>query len=1186
MTNFKFSRSLASVLATVALVSSALTGLLYSAPVSATGTTPASNFVPTNGQNLVQGQKFNFQFRVQKTSSTGGSVFVRLANPDGTVFTGSTGIAAASGCLAYFEIDTPANSGTRSCAGLFTLAGIDLPGMSQNSTATVFLGTGTSKTDPGAEVKQTPVSGVSDELKITAFSSDTLADINNATPNPPNVEKGTANYNVTADVRLSVKKQRITSASDYNSFSGDTQANYNAFVAANPAYETFFAVNVDNSGATPVTGISVTERLDNTAQGYYSDCNVALGSMTIYPGNNGANAASTFPVGTSTNLIGTTMNIAGANQGTYARITYLVACDRNTSTFPTSGNAGNNIFEITGITTPSLSDIVPSPSLPIQGMAPISGGAELKVVKEVVSGATNGTAVNSGTTVQYKITVTNASTTGTNCSTPTNLVDFVEGFGLTSVTTISTNAATVNTPARCNGNAGEFAVNVADVQAAYPNSTDIKNTARVIPVKELKVGESVTIYYSVIYSFNSSCPNVGPAPRARNTALLVDSIVAQAAPLTANSNSDGFYFSGMTSNSVTFETATTSGTKSVTYGSGITIYGDASQSNNISTIDVSPDVCKPDMVLVSKYRSTPLSGLASSDALLAEEVEYTIEYANYGARYTAGGLPKSAAKNIVVTDVMPEGASFVKLVSPTGATASVSGNTVTVSALPTLSLGDEATSQVKLVIKMTGDKAQISNTNLYNIARVSANNEDGVYNDEKKTAYVDGTTGNSVAKSVSSTPATTTNIGNNSTRTQITLKGGPDIQVLKTVDIGEGALKMDTSALTYTVKVKNVGTEVANSVMVRDTLPSCTSFASKVSGPDGTLTSDQRNIDYNLGNLAIDQEFIIVFKANLAQNDACKVNNSTVIQNSATATISSSQKDLNVANNTGIANSSVVALNQNAALTKTVDQLVAQPGATLTYTITLKGQGSQFKGTLVDELPANVTFVSADPAAVKDGMKLTWSNVTVDTAKPLVATVKVTVNSDATGTSVNKVTATTTDGKVNFAQAVTSIEVAGNAKVTGYIYFDANRNKKEDKLERSATYADLLKNIRVVAVASNGKEYSAVTNEMGAFMIDKLPAGKYTVKVDINTVKGSYKNVQLNVAAIEPSNDGLTRVADVRANESFDLTAGFRLFTGQTSTGATTSNGITTISSLIALLSFSFLATMAYAELRKKALSL
>jgi len=1194
MTNFKFTRSFASVLATVALVSSALTGLLYSTPVSAAGTNSASGVVPstttsTGSQTqLKQGQKTNFQFKVTKTSSGFAPIWVRLGNTiDGTPFADNQGVGKATAAKVWFEVNGVLNTSTTpNVDNLFNSFGVQSPSLNPNTdTLTVYIGTDSSKTDQGLVVNQPYSAGVVGELKIGILSSDSSASITQNYGTGGGPEKGEALYDVIPDITLSVKKQRISSGSDFNTFAGYTNAatDFNAFKAlsANAGANYIFGISVENSGATTATGVKLTDALDSAASGYFFGGNLSAGTLT----NTGVLLAPNFPTpallasGSSTTINSNAdLTIPGGTQSNPTKITYLAAFKRNTSNLPTTGNAGNNEFKINGFN--ESSDFSPSISFPIKGVAPISGGADLKVEKTA-----NVSTVSSGSNVTYNIKITNTSTS--NASTPTSLVDFVEVFGTgTTATTVASSVGVTPTP-KFGTDTGEYVINVDDVKAAYQNAgagTPIGATARVIPVKELAPGVTVTVSYTVTYQVSSTCPaEPGPAPRIRNTAALIDAPTAiTGTALIPFTTSNGFYYGVLADNTgITWDSNSSS--NSITVGTGISLYGDSNTNDNVSVVDLTPDVCKPDLQLLSKYRSTSLSGGSSTDALLGEEVEYTIEYANYGAQY-ATGLPKSQAKNVVVTDTLPDGFTFVKLVSPsTGATASVSGQTVTVSGLPNISLGDKDAKQVKLVIKAPVDKNKVGLTNIYNIARVSANNEDGVYDAADKGPRVDNT-GNTVAAGLPDISIIGTRIGNNSGRAQITLKGGPDLQVVKTVDIGEGQLKADTNALQYTIKIKNVGTENANGVQLRDVFDSCTTFDAKVSGPDGTLNSDQRTIDYAIGNLNVDQEVTVVFKAKItSRTNPCD----NKISNVATAWLTSGQSDINKANDSSTANSTTFPINTNADLMKTVDQLSAQPGTTLTYTITFKASNADFKGKLEDQLADKVTFVSATPAVTSSANnKLVWEIPNLKKGDQIVATVKVTVKGDASGTVVNSAVATTTDGKITLSNnAVTSIEVAGNSKITGYVYFDANRNGKEEAKERDAAYADYLGGITVVAKYSNGKETRVTTDKTGAFAFDKLVAGKYTIAIDINTVKGSYKNVQLNVAAVGDSADGLSKVQEVPVGGTINLTAGFRLFTGQTSTGAV-ANGASSLTALVALLSFSFLATLAYSEARKRALSL
>ncbi len=1154
--SFKFTRTVTSVVTTVGLVASAMTGLLYSTPVSAASATLATS--PSTSSPVTAGRPFIFKFTVSNSNSGSGSDSIRVAlsGSNGTFTTPA--LLADTGCKV--AIDGAGTLNTDNCTTLLSATGVLISSLPKGASTTVTVNSLISTTTPTTSTN---------DLTFNLLSSSTV----NNFATIGDIQTTNVTYDAVFGNSLTISKDKVAVApAAAGTVTGSADA--------------IFKLTLENSSTVAYNNVKIKDRIDSNVSSYFSAC-------TFYP-NVIANSASTLSASTgdavNSDLVSTISTIpAATDTSSTSKVTVYVACTKKTGdsgTIP-SGSIGYNRFNVTDY------DGKGNESLPSEASVSISGSGNLEVKKSLTSGSVS----TSGAT--YTIRITNTSNRAADAG---QLVDIIQvPYGVT----VSTLNGVGNVKNELKDDASNNIDYVLDTGAnglskTYPANSiiakglqagGITGYARELNFGKIPAGKYVEYSYSLKYdgSFATTCTVNQAAPITRNSAVLAktNAITSPTAVDVNNVNggwlvtgSNDISVSGIAGSFLKFD-----GTKA-TILSNI-IYSDTNSDDNLAFVDKTNDVCEPDMQILDVKKSEPSD--STTVALIGENTEYTVRYRNYAAKVNGTNDARSSAKGINFTITLPNNASFVGVTAPgTGTTNTVTNPTVNIAGLPDIALGDDTIKELKFKIKQADGVASAATESLL-IAKVNANKEISGFNIDCREQGNTRSSDSSCDASLDATPtaqATSVTRGNNAAQRKLTLKGGPDVQVMKSVDLGEGQLKMDSSMLTYTVKVKNIGTETANSVMVRDTLPTCTTFDSKVSGPDGTLTADGRNIDYNAGNLNVGQELVMVFKAKINQNDACKINNSTVIQNSATATISGSQKDLNVTNNTGIANSSVVALNQNAALTKTVDQLVAQPGATLNYTITLKGQGSTFKGTLMDELPAGVTFVSAEPAAVRDGNKLTWSNLSVEAAKPLTATVKVTVNGDTTGTVVNKVTATTTDGKLNFAQAVTSIEVAGNAKVTGYIFFDANNNKKEDKLERSATYADYLGNIRVVAMSSNGKEYSAITNKDGSFTIDKLPAGKYSVKVDINTVKGSYKNIALNAVATDPSADKITKVADVRSNESLDLAAGFRLFTNQTVSGATSANGFASVTAMVAMLSFSFLATFAYAQARKRALSL
>lgn len=705
-------KGLFATLGILAIVTSALSGYLYFKQnlgvenkdiIARASGTAGSIISPTTSNSapykLYQGQKLNFQFQINNTSGATNPVIIRLGNyTTGLPFSVGEGIGDSGNCLAYVYLDSSTIATTYSCVNLFNATGLSIPAVPPNSQIRVRLGTSQSDTDLGVMVNGSSWSGaVTPFAPAPANSTDLVIGLFSTTISGSN-DSISAVYDIAPDLRLSVRKQLVNTASDYNNFSADSPNTFTNFKDANPTYSYIFAVNIENAGSSIAVDANFQDYLDGAAMSYFSDCIVSSGVISKAGQGGGIlGVPVNVPVSTSRNFIIPT--IAASSQSSTSQQTYLVACLRNNSFLPVNGAIGNSIAQINSVSAPTYPDA--NLTFPIQASAAISANADLKITKEIMSGAINGNPASSGTEVQYKITITNTSTTST-CSTPTTLVDYMETFGGVTATTISFNASTVVSPTRCNGNVGEFAVSISDVNAAYPDNTLIGSTMRVIPVKEIAPGQSVVIFYSVVYTFSSTCPTSNQAPRIRNFAALVNNsnpTVVTGLPIISNTNTNGFNYGPNAV--VTWDSIGSA--NSVNISSGITLYADSNLSDNADYVDISPDGCRPDMRLVSKYRSVPLGSGLSTDAFLGEQVEYTITYQNYAAAYSVNGLPKSQAKNVVVTDILPAGATFIRLVSPTTATSAVSGQTVSISNLPDISLGDAGIKEVKLVIQMPTD---------------------------------------------------------------------------------------------------------------------------------------------------------------------------------------------------------------------------------------------------------------------------------------------------------------------------------------------------------------------------------------------------------------------------------------------------------------------------------------------------
>jgi uncharacterized repeat protein (TIGR01451 family) len=290
---------------------------------------------------------------------------------------------------------------------------------------------------------------------------------------------------------------------------------------------------------------------------------------------------------------------------------------------------------------------------------------------------------------------------------------------------------------------------------------------------------------------------------------------------------------------------------------------------------------------------------------VGQNLTYTLTVTNNG--------PNSAT-GVTLTDTLPAGVTFVSA-TPGAPTCTAAGGVVTCN-LGTINSG--ANSVVTIVV--TPQAAAVGTIN--NSASVSANEFDP-------------------------------NAVNNSATESTTVDPAADLALTKT-DSPDPVQVNGT--LTYTLTVTNNGPNDATSVTLTDTLPAGVTFVSATPGAP-TCTAAGGVVTCNLGTIASGANSVVTIAVTPLAAAVPSITN--------TASATSPVFDPNAADNTNITQTTSVTAVADLALTKTDSPDPVLVGGTLTYTLTVTNNGpnSATGVTLTDSLPANVTFVSSNPAA-------------------------------------------------------------------------------------------------------------------------------------------------------------------------------------------------------------------------------
>ena len=281
-------------------------------------------------------------------------------------------------------------------------------------------------------------------------------------------------------------------------------------------------------------------------------------------------------------------------------------------------------------------------------------------------------------------------------------------------------------------------------------------------------------------------------------------------------------------------------------------------------------------------------------------LKYTLSVRNIG------GTP---ATNVVVTDQLPAGLTFVSCATPKGACSFAAGKVT--AALGTLAAAEAVTFTINVKAPAAAACSVINNT-----ATVKAD--------------VD---------------ADMTNNSASASTTCIQAQQAPDVKLQKLDDPDP---VMPGGYLKYTLVVKNIGGMPATNVVVTDPLPAGTTFV-YCTTPKGTCSLSSGTVTARLGTLAAAETVTFYIKVKAPAAGSC-----SVIDNTATV---KADADADMSNNT--ASASTTCSLADVKIEKLDDPDPVTPGGYLKYTVIVKNVGGTPATNVVvtDRLPAGTTFV-------------------------------------------------------------------------------------------------------------------------------------------------------------------------------------------------------------------------------------
>ncbi len=742
------------------------------------------------------------------------------------------------------------------------------------------------------------------------------------------------------------------------------------------------------------------------------------------------------------------------------------------------------VFTVDALTTGEITNTATVPDMSAAGENDITNNSDDAVITVspdfdiVVDKTSDVTTVKPNDTVIYTVTLTNDGPSTANNVVLTDAIpagltlvsavmDGTDGtasggnvtFPGISLASGAANAVTATLTFTVNADAAGEIVNTASVpDMSADGENDITNNSddapiTVTPEFDVVVDKTINVTNAkpndtVIYTVTLT--NDGPSTAAN--VVLTDAVPAG---LTFVSGSLDGQAGTLNGNNVTFPAisiasgAANAATATLTF----TVNADASGQivNSASVPDMSAD---GENDITNNSDDATLSISADFDIVVEKTVDNATAKPNDTLVYTVTLTNEgpSGATNVVLTDVVPTGLTFVSG-TLNGVNGTLSNGIVTFDAIDLDSgVANAATATLTFTVN-AGTSGQIVNT--ASVPDMSAAGEN--------------------------------DITNNSDSVPVTIQPDFDIIVDKTVN---NATPTPGSNVTYTVTLTNDGPSTANGVVLSDAVPSGLTFVSgTLNGQAGTLTGS--NVTFPAVNVLAGTGNALTATLVFTVNGTA----SGQIVNTAQVPDMSANGENDVTNNSDDAVITVTPI-ADLAVTKTVDKSNAQIGDTLTYTVTVTNNGPSPANAVqaVDTLPAGVTFVSgtgpnSTALSASNGV-VTVPGGTLASGASFTFTINATVNSGTTADQVNNVSVSTStsdpDSTNNSASATTGVDPA-TSRVDGFVFIDANNNKIFDAGETPVEGVQI--SLTGTDAFGNPVNLTDTTDANGQYAFESLLAG-------------------------------------------------------------------------------------------------
>ncbi len=705
--------------------------------------------------------------------------------------------------------------------------------------------------------------------------------------------------------------------------------------------EITFTITATHTGDDDATGVAITDALPT---GYdFVGATTANGS---YDSGTGIWTVGTIATNTTVSL---TITVSTKSTGTYDNTATLTGIDQADS------NAGNDAATV--VVVPQEADL--NLSKTVDNAAPIPGADVVFTV----------TVENQGGGQATNVEITDQLPSGYSLvSFSTSQGTYVTGTGIWTVGSLA-NGGSASLTVRATVLATGNYINTATVSASdqFDDDSSDNSASRAVVVQSsdislTKVVDNSTANVGQNVIFTITANNAGP-DAATNLEVLDQlpagyTFVSASTAAGTYSNATGIWSVGTLANGANATLAITATVASTDDNLNTASVNELDQidpnnTNNSATATVTPPVAD---LSISKTVNT-------NTPTVGEEVIFTLTV-------TSESSSTADATNVAVTDVLPDGYTFVSANTASGSYTAGTG----IWDIGTVTNGGSVSLTINATVNATGD--------LTNVARVTASDQ------------FDPNLGNNTAT-----------VSTNSQAIDLAVTVTPDVT---SQDVGGN--------VTFTVTLTNNGPDAATGVIANDLLP--TGFA-LVSSTQDFGTYDENTGTWNVGTLVNGATATLTIVGTVQ---------STGDYTDVISVISANQTDLASSNNQ--ASTTITALLSDVSVTKVVSNTTPIPGEQIEFTITASNAGpnSAREVQVTDLLPSGYTFINATRTkGTYDNTTGIWNIGTIGNSSVQTLIIRASVNASGTylnTASISRNSTFDTDNSNDSATATVTVQAA------------------------------------------------------------------------------------------------------------------------------------------------------------------